>query len=422
MRRSQRLAAQARVELRAAAPGCARWSATGSAPCRPSGTRSGCGAARRASRCCSVGGSARPSNSTLPVAGRQQAGDDARQRRLARARFADHADRLAAVELQVDVLEDRLGRPALRVHAGRSRPRAAAPASSSVGVVVRRLARCARRRPRGGQQALRVVVCRRGEDLLGRVRSRACVPSRSTRMWSAICATTARSWRHVHRRGAALAHHAAEGAQHLDLRRHVERGGRLVEDHELGVGDQRHRRHQPLQLAAGDLVRIALRRWSPDRAAPARGTAATAFASASARGIRPWMHGRLDHLVHDRARRIEGRPPRSARCRPRCGRAARAAARASSASTSMSPMRTLPPRCGSRGAHSPSAPARWWSCPSPTRRSAPAPRRAGCEKLRRRRPAWPRRRCDDAQLCRRRPVRPSACSSFAGRRGPAGCR
>jgi hypothetical protein len=52
----------------------------------------------------------------------------------------------------------------------------------------------------------------------------------------------------VDRRHLPLAHDAAEGAQHLDLRRHVQRRRRLVEDHHLGVGDQRHRRHQPLQL------------------------------------------------------------------------------------------------------------------------------------------------------------------------------
>jgi histidine ammonia-lyase len=38
--------------------------------------------------------------------------------------------------------------------------------------------------------------------------------------------------RHIERRRAVLAHDLLEGAQHLDLRRHVERGRRLIEDDE----------------------------------------------------------------------------------------------------------------------------------------------------------------------------------------------
>ena len=45
--------------------------------------------------------------------------------------------------------------------------------------------------------------------------------------------------------------------EHLDLGRDVERGGRLVEDQQIRVAAQRHRGHQPLQLAAGDLMRVA---------------------------------------------------------------------------------------------------------------------------------------------------------------------
>ena len=43
--------------------------------------------------------------------------------------------------------------------------------------------------------------------------------------------------------------------QHLDLRRHIESGCRLVEDDEIGIGHQRHGDHRPLQLSAGYLVR-----------------------------------------------------------------------------------------------------------------------------------------------------------------------
>jgi hypothetical protein len=49
----------------------------------------------------------------------------------------------------------------------------------------------------------------------------------------------------------------ADGGQHLDLGRDVERGGRLIEDDEVGAAGHRHRRHRALQLPARDLVRIA---------------------------------------------------------------------------------------------------------------------------------------------------------------------
>ena len=46
--------------------------------------------------------------------------------------------------------------------------------------------------------------------------------------------------------------------QDLDLGGDVERGGRLVEDDEVGPAGQRHRHHRPLQLAARGLVRVAV--------------------------------------------------------------------------------------------------------------------------------------------------------------------
>ena len=61
----------------------------------------------------------------------------------------------------------------------------------------------------------------------------------------------------VERRRAVLADELAEGGEAFDLRRHVERGRRLVEDQDVGLGDHRHRRHHALQLAAGHLVGIA---------------------------------------------------------------------------------------------------------------------------------------------------------------------
>ena len=42
----------------------------------------------------------------------------------------------------------------------------------------------------------------------------------------------------------------------LRLDGHVQRGGRLIRDQELGVAGQRHRDHHPLPHPAGKLVRI----------------------------------------------------------------------------------------------------------------------------------------------------------------------
>ena len=112
--------------------------------------------------------------------------------------------------------------------------------------------------------------------------------------------------RDVDRGRAVLAQHVADRAQHLDLRGHVERGGRLVEDHEVGIGDQRHRRHDPLQLAAGDLVRIAaadvLRIRQGHRTEQRDG--ALLERGAGREAAQP---GALDHLVHQRVRRVESR-------------------------------------------------------------------------------------------------------------------
>ena len=99
---------------------------------------------------------------------------------------------------------------------------------------------------------------------------------------------------------AARAHHRLEGAQHLDLGGHVEGGGGLVEDHELRAADQRHRRREALQLAAGDLVGVAL----ADRLGVGQGEGAEERDGAAA-GLRHRHQavdaGDLDHLVDDDA-------------------------------------------------------------------------------------------------------------------------
>ncbi len=109
----------------------------------------------------------------------------------------------------------------------------------------------------------------------------------------------------VERGGAGLLDGALDGGENVDLRGHVERRRRLVEDDQVGLRAKRHRSHRPLQLAAGDLVRIAaaerLGRRKPEHAEKLEGAAMRRSARHQAVPDR-----RLDDLVPDPARRIEG--------------------------------------------------------------------------------------------------------------------
>ena len=147
-----------------------------------------------------------PSSRTLPACGGQDAGDDARQRRLAAAGFADHPEVAAALERAADVLTDRgpagsPSRPHRAVAGGQTLRTASigfACAASSRGDV--RAASV--RRPRA------VRGCRGGPGRRGLRRSVPVSwtsPPFSTTMRSAIWATTARSWRDVDARYAARA-------------------------------------------------------------------------------------------------------------------------------------------------------------------------------------------------------------------------
>ena len=62
----------------------------------------------------------------------------------------------------------------------------------------------------------------------------------------------------VNRRDAALHHHAAKRLQHFHLRGHIQRGSWFIKDHHVRIANQRHRRHQTLQLTARHLVREAV--------------------------------------------------------------------------------------------------------------------------------------------------------------------
>ena len=109
---------------------------------------------------------------------------------------------------------------------------------------------------------------------------------------------------YVQRRRAVLANEFAKRGEALDLRRHVERGGRLVEDQNVGLGDHRHRRHHALQLPAGDLMGIA----RADRLRARQIELPEKVDRLGARRLRR-QHAVADrgfaHLLHQRVRRIE---------------------------------------------------------------------------------------------------------------------
>ena len=166
----------------------------------------------------------------------------------------------------------------------------------------------------------------------------------------------------------------------LAPRRGVEAGGRLVEEEQLGVADQRHADVEAALLAAGEpagpVVRLALQ---PDQ---------------------------LDHLV-DRAAgrcssRRRGRATRAPSGRGRAGRSAgrSRSARATRAPRAAGPRRAPrpPPRCA---CGSPRGSRPWSSCRRRWGRGRRRPRRAR-----------PRGRCRAPPRCRR--------SSCAGRDGDDG--
>jgi hypothetical protein len=71
--------------------------------------------------------------------------------------------------------------------------------------------------------------------------------------------------RHEQQRDVELGDQLAQQQQDLVLRRDVERGGRLVGDHQLRRTGERRGDQQALALAARELMRIASRARSPDR-------------------------------------------------------------------------------------------------------------------------------------------------------------
>ena len=108
-----------------------------------------------------------------------------------------------------------------------------------------------------GEQPLRVVVLRRGEEIPGGGRL-------DDLALEHHCDAIGEIGDHAHvvgdedDRGSVLVAQVAQQFEDLGLDRHVEGGGRLVGDDHRRVQRQRHRDHDALLLPAGELVRVVV--------------------------------------------------------------------------------------------------------------------------------------------------------------------
>ena len=256
-----------------------------------------------------------PSSRTRAGRRLDQAQDRAAGGRLAAAGFADQRQRLAGAQAEGDVLD--------RVHAARdaseqaacgcrsassgSRPRAPAArprVADVVGAASATSTPVDRRRPGSASAAARPPSSRAA------ARRRAARAYRDAAGAAKICAVGSPSSTlspvphdhdavgdlgdHAHVVGDEEHRHALLVLQRLDqlqdlrLDGDVERGGRLVGDQQLRPAGQRHRDHHALAHAAGEAVRIFVRRArARPGCAPARGGAALS-ASAAARDRPRW--------------------------------------------------------------------------------------------------------------------------------------
>ncbi len=182
--------------------------------------------------------------------------------------FADDAQRLSAPDLDRHTV-DRLDVPH---HLAQKAPLDREPHLEVVGADHDVALRAERRRVDlrlGGDEFPRIGVLRRGEDLL----DRAVLDDLAVLHHADPVRDFAHDAEIV---GDEQDRHAEPGLELLeeleDLRLHgdVERGGRFVGDQEVRLVGQRHRDHDPLPLAAGELVRetlqAALRIPDPDLA------------------------------------------------------------------------------------------------------------------------------------------------------------
>ena len=196
-------------------------------------------------------------------------------RRLARARLADHAQRVPAPELEAGAAHRleflaaehaALQPEALREPGGLDDHRrvrvlrlAGVRRGAARDVVVDDHQPRAALLERGtaGEQRLGVAVLRVGEDL----GDRALLAHRALAHHHHVVGDLAHHTevvadeQHAH---AVLVLQPGEQLHDLALDRHVERGGGLVGDQQLGLAGKRHRDHHALLLASRELVRIRL--------------------------------------------------------------------------------------------------------------------------------------------------------------------
>ncbi len=225
------------------------------------------------------------------AARRQETRHHTRERRLARSGLPDHGERLPRRHVQRHVVQD-LHRGVGSVHVFDLEERSR--------LIRRRLFQrlADRNEPR------RVVLLWRLDDLLhGAVFHGLAVAQHHDVIGD--LRDDGEVVRDVERRRAGLFDRALDGGEHVDLRGHVERRRRLIENDQVGFRTERHRGHGPLQLAAGDLMRIAAAECL-GRRKPKDAEKLDATAMRLAAGHQAMSHGRLDHLVPDRARRVEG--------------------------------------------------------------------------------------------------------------------
>ena len=216
--------------------------------------------------------------------------------------LADDADGLALTQRQADAVHG------LEQHR-RAAQEAAAEAEDHLHIVAlekhRRvgLGRRLAAGRLGGQQHLGVGMRRRGEDLLGRpVLHHLAAPHDVDAVGET--ANDAEIVGDEDDGHAEFLLQLGEQRQDLRLDGHVERGGRLVGDQDVGVVGERHGDHHPLPLAARQLVRIGAhpplgfgdldQLQKPQRLRPCGGSAESAMAA-------DWF----DQLVADRVERVE---------------------------------------------------------------------------------------------------------------------
>ncbi len=227
----------------------------------------------------------------LALAGRQEAGDGARQRRLAGPRFTHHGHSTAARQLHRHIVQHLDHAAVAGIHvvdaqrdvvADRFLLGELAHRPERLGVVLLGLLQHL-----AGRRLLHFLAVAQHHDAVGHLRHHGQVMG------------------DVDRGRVELLDDVAHGGQHLDLGGHIERGGRFVEDDEVGPAGHGHGRHGALQLAARHLMRIAV-------ADGVRLRQLQALVEIARIGLRLFAghdavaHRRLDGLVDQLVGRIEG--------------------------------------------------------------------------------------------------------------------